>query len=62
MKTTFISFGVAFFVATLVYIAIFFLDPGMYVERALNILVGAFVGSGVVTALVLWSRGRKPQA
>ena len=53
MKRTFISLGVAFLVAALVYISIFFFDPGMYVEKAFNILVAAFVGSAVVTSLVL---------
>jgi hypothetical protein len=55
MKRTFISLGVAFLVVVIVYLA---LPPNMYVEKAFNILVAAFVGSAVVTALVLGRRGR----
>lgn len=58
MKTMFISLGVAFLVVVIVYISIFFLDPGMNVEKAFNIIFYAFFGSGILTALVLtlWSR------
>jgi uncharacterized membrane protein YhhN len=60
MKRTFISLVVAFLVAALVYISIFFFDPGMYVEKAFNILAAAFIGSAVVTSLLLglWNRHR----
>jgi hypothetical protein len=50
MKTTLISLGVAFLVATLVYLA---LPAEMYVERAGNIIVLTFIGAAVVTSLVL---------
>ena len=59
MKRAFISLGVAFLVATLVYISIFLFDPGMYVEKAFNILVAAFVGAGIITALALGLRERR---
>jgi ABC-type Fe3+-siderophore transport system permease subunit len=59
MKRTFISLGVAFLVVALIYISIFFFDPGMNVEKAFNIIVLSFIGSAVVTALVLMLRGRR---
>lgn len=57
MKRTFISISFAFLVAVIVYLA---LPPTMNYEKALNILVAAFVGSAVVTAsaLGLWGRRR----
>jgi hypothetical protein len=55
MKRTFISLGVAFLVATLVYLA---LPAEMYVEKAGNIIVLASVGAAVVTWLLL-RRGRR---
>jgi hypothetical protein len=57
MKRTFVSLAVGFLVAVIVYLA---LPPTMYVEKALNILVAAFVGSAVVTAFVLgrWGHHR----
>jgi hypothetical protein len=51
-----IALGVAFLVAVLVYLAIAVLAPGMYVEKAFNILAAAFIGSAVVTSLVLMRR------
>lgn len=59
MKTMLISLGVAFFAVAIVYISIFFVDPGMNVEKAFNIIFYAFVGSGILTALVLTLRGRR---
>ena len=59
MKTILISLGVAFLAVAIVYISIFFLDPGMNVEMAFNIIFYAFVGSGILTALVLTLRGRR---
>lgn len=59
MKTILISLGVAFLAVAIVYISIFFLDPGMNVEKAFNIIFYAFVGSGILTALVLTLRGRR---
>jgi hypothetical protein len=58
MKRTFISLGVAFLVAALVYLAIFIFAPTMYVEKAFNILAVAFIGSAVFVALVLGRWGR----
>lgn len=59
MKTLFISLSVAFLAVAIVYISIFFLDPGMNVEKAFNIIFYAFIGSGILTALVLTLRGRR---
>jgi len=59
MKLTFISLGVAFLVVAVTYISIFFYDPGMNVEKAFNIIVLSFIGSAVLTALVLGLRGRR---
>jgi len=59
MKTLFISLGVAFLTVAIVYILIFFLDSGMNVEKAFNIIFYAFIGSGILTALVLTLRGRR---
>lgn len=60
MKRTFISLGVAFLVVVFVYLGLGVVAPDIYVEKALNILVAAFVGSAVITALVLslWGRRR----
>lgn len=59
MKSTFISLGVAFLAVALIYISIFFFDPGMNVEKAFNIIVLSFIGSAVLTALALRLRGRR---
>ncbi|MEX5748571.1 hypothetical protein [Massilia sp. X63] len=56
MKHTFISLVIAFLVAVLVYVA---LPSQMYVEKALNIIVLSFIGSAVLTALVLRLRRRR---
>jgi multisubunit Na+/H+ antiporter MnhF subunit len=56
MKHTFISLVVALLVAVLVYLA---LPSKMYVEKALNIIVLSFIGTAVLTALVLKLRGRR---
>lgn len=53
-----ISLGVALLVAVLAYLAIVVLAPGMYVEKALNILAALFVASAGITSLVLIRRGR----
>jgi len=58
MRTMLISLGVAFLAVAIVYISIFFLDPGMNVEKAFSIIFYAFFGSGILTALVLMFRGR----
>ncbi|QBI02853.1 hypothetical protein [Pseudoduganella albidiflava] len=56
MKSIFISLGVALLVAIVVYVSIFFVDPGMNVEKALNLIICSFLGSVVLTALVLLLR------
>jgi hypothetical protein len=48
-----ISLAVAFLAAVMTYLAIFVLAPTMYVEKAFNILAAAFIGSAVITLLVL---------
>ena len=57
MKRTFISLGVAFMVAVVVYLA---LPATIYVEKAFNILTAAFIRSAILTSLALgvWSRHR----
>jgi hypothetical protein len=59
MKRTFISLGVGFLVVAVIYISIFFFDPGMNVEKAFNIIVLAFTSSTVFTALVWRPRSRR---
>ena len=59
MRTTFISLGVALLAVAIVYIAIFFFNPKMNVEKAFSIIFYAFFGSGILTALVLTLRGRR---
>lgn len=62
MKRTFISLGVGFLVVLIIYIAIFFLDPGMNIEKAFNIIVLSFIGATILTALVWRPRGRRRQS
>lgn len=59
MRTTFISLGSALLIAVLVWASIIFLDPGMNLDKAYNIIVLSFIGSAVLTALVLMRRGRR---
>lgn len=56
MKNTLISLAVAFLVAVLVYLV---LPSKMYVEKAFNIIVLSFIGSAILTALVLRLRGSR---
>lgn len=58
IRKTLITLGVAFLVAMLTYLAIVVLAPGMYVEKALNILAAVFLAAGVITSLVLMRRQR----
>ncbi len=51
MKRTLVSLGVGSFAAVLAYIAILFVEPTMYVEKAGNIIVNAFLIISIVTAL-----------
>jgi hypothetical protein len=53
-----IPLGVAFFAATLAYLAIYVFAPTMYVEKAFNILAIVFLMSGGITSLVLMTRKR----
>jgi hypothetical protein len=55
MIRTFISLSVAFLVAVLVYLA---LPNEMYVEKAENIIVLAFIGAAVITWLVIMRKRR----
>lgn len=59
MKSTLISLCVAFLTAVLVYVTIFLFNPEMYVETAFNVLVAAFLGSAVCTALALGWKNRR---
>jgi len=59
MQRTFISLGVGSLVVAVIYISMFFFDPGMNVEKAFNIIVLLFIGSTVLTALVWRSRSRR---
>lgn len=59
MRTTFISLSTALLIAVLVWACIIFLDPGMNLDKAYGIIVGSFIGSAVLTALVLTLRGRR---
>lgn len=58
MKRTVISLCVAFLVAVAVYFGLGVVAPDIYVEKAFNILVAAFVSSAVVTSLLLRWRGK----
>jgi hypothetical protein len=53
MRRFLIPPAVAFLVAVLTYLVIIVIAPDMYVEKALNILAAAFIGSACVTSLVL---------
>jgi hypothetical protein len=60
MKRTFISLGVAFLLAFLEWLTIVVFAPTMNVEKAGNIIVLSFIGTAVVTSLLLrwWGRPR----
>jgi len=45
MKRMSISLGVGFVVVAVIYVSIFFFDPGMNIEKAFNIIVFSFIGS-----------------
>lgn len=59
MKTTFISLVTALLIAVLVWASIIILAPGMNLDIAYGIIVGSFIGSTVLIALVLVLRGRR---
>jgi len=58
MRTTFISLVTALLIAVLVWASIIVLAPGMNLDIAYGMIVGSFIGSVVLTALVLTLRGR----
>ncbi|WP_314439292.1 hypothetical protein [Massilia timonae] len=51
MKRTLVSLGAGLLAAVLAYIVILFVEPTMYVEKAGNIIVNAFLIVSIVTAL-----------
>lgn len=59
MRTTFISLVTAFLIAVLVWASIIVLAPDMNLDIAYGMIVGSFIGSVVLTALVLTLRGRR---
>lgn len=59
MRTTFISLGIALLITTFVLASIILLDPGMNLDKAYNIIFSSFIGSAVLTALVLRLRKRR---
>ncbi|MEW6020884.1 MAG: hypothetical protein AB1807_01970 [Pseudomonadota bacterium] len=59
MKRMFISLGVGFVVVAVIYVSMFFFDPGMNIEKAFNIIVLSFIGSTILTALVRRPRSRR---
>ncbi len=59
MKRMFISLGVGFVVVAVIWVSIFFFDPGMNIEKAFNIIVLSFIGSTILTALVRRPRSRR---
>ena len=56
IRKALIALGAAFLACVLTYVAIVVFAPEMYVERAFHILVAAFVGTAVVTSLMLMRR------
>jgi ABC-type Fe3+-siderophore transport system permease subunit len=59
MKITFASLGIAFVIAVIGWASIIFLDPGMNLDKACGIIVGSFISSAILTALVLAIWGRR---
>lgn len=59
MRTTFVSLGIALLIAVLVWASIILIDPGMNLDKAYSIIVGSFIGSAVLIALVLRLLGRR---
>lgn len=58
MRTTFISLGTGLLIAVLVWASIISLDTDMNLDKAYNIIVLSFIGSAVLTALLLRLRHR----
>lgn len=59
MNTTFISLVTALLITVLVWASIIILAPGMNLDIAYGLIVGSFIGSTVLIALVLVLRGRR---
>lgn len=59
MKNILISIGVALLVVGVVYVSIIFFYPKMNLDYAFGLLLYSFLGSAVVTALVLMFRKRR---
>lgn len=58
MKRTFLSVGVAFLVAVLIWFGLGVVAPDIYVEKAFVWIVYPSIGAGIITALVWRPRGR----
>jgi hypothetical protein len=59
MKRTFISLGIAFLVAVLIWFGLGVVAPDIYVEKAFSIIVYPSIGAGILTALVWRPRTRR---
>lgn len=59
MKRFFISLCVAFAMVVVIYCALGVIAPDIYVEKAFVIIVYPSLAAGIITALLLWHRGRK---
>lgn len=59
MKITFLSLATALLIAVLVWALIIIVAPGMNLDMAYGLIVGSFIGSTVLTALVLALRSRR---
>jgi len=59
MKITFISLVTALLIAVLVWASIIILAPGMNLDMAYGTIVGSFIGTAVLAALVLTLWGRR---
>jgi hypothetical protein len=60
MKRTFLSIGVAFLVAVLIWFGLGVVAPDIYVEKAFVWIVYPSIGAGIITALLWRPRGRRP--
>lgn len=60
MKIALLSLIIAFMIAVVAWASIVLLAPGMNLDKAYGIVVGSFIGSAILTPLVLrlWRRGR----
>ena len=58
MRIAFVSFGIALLIALLAWALLIILDPRMSLDMAYGLIVGSFLGSTILTALVLTLRDR----